>query len=110
MIVHATFATGLPTVYVLCWVTTGQYRAMADAVVARQRPFALCQPFGMVWVVGPWRYGLTLLPGLVRPDDARDAEKVDRLLRARSELGWELVSVVTARDGSDLFVFRQSAE
>jgi hypothetical protein len=46
----------------------------------------------------------------LRPDDARDEGKVDKLLRARSELGWELVSVVTARDGSDLFVFRQPAE
>ena len=104
------FAAGLPTVYVPCRLATDLHRATADAVMARQSTFALRQPFDMVFVVGPWRYGLTLLPGLLRPDDARDEGKVDELLRARSKLGWELVSVVTARDGSDLFVFRQPAD
>jgi len=60
--------------------------------------------------VGPWRYGLTLLPGALRPEDTRDAGRVDEVLRARSEGGWELVTAVTARDGSDLLVFRQAVD
>ncbi len=57
--------------------------------------------------MGPWRYGVTLLPGASRPDDERDETKVDEVLRARSENGWELVNAVTERDGSDLLVFRR---
>jgi len=57
--------------------------------------------------MGSFRYGLTLLPGALRPDDDRDEEKVDRVLRDRSEGGWELVTAVTARDGSDVLVFRR---
>jgi len=61
--------------------------------------------------VGSFRYGLTLLPGALRPDDDdRDVEKVDRVLRDRSEGGWELVTAVTARDGSDVLVFRRPAD
>jgi len=60
--------------------------------------------------VGSFRYGLTLLPGALRPDDDRDDEKVDRVLRDRSEGGWELVTAVTARDGSDVLVFRRPAD
>ena len=60
--------------------------------------------------MGPWRYGLTLLPGALRPDDSRDEGKVDEVLRTRSEGGWELVTAVTARDGSDLLVFRQPVD
>jgi len=60
--------------------------------------------------VGPWRYGVTLLPGASRPDEERDEDKVDEVLRARSENGWELVNAVTERDGSDLLVFRRPAE
>jgi len=60
--------------------------------------------------VGMWRYGLTLLPGALRPDDVRDEDKVDRVLRDRSEGGWELVTAVTARDGSDVLVFRQPVD
>ena len=63
-----------------------------------------------VCVVGPWRYGVTLLPGASRPDDERDETKVDEVLRARSESGWELVNAVTKRDGSDLLVFRRLAD
>jgi hypothetical protein len=63
-----------------------------------------------VCVVGPWRYGVTLLPGASRPDDERDEGKVDEVLRARSESGWELVNAVTERDGSDLLVFRRLAD
>jgi len=46
----------------------------------------------------------------LRPDDTRDEGKVDEVLRARSERGWELVTAVTARDGSDLLVFRQHVD
>jgi hypothetical protein len=60
--------------------------------------------------VGSFRYGLTLLPGALRPDDDRDEEKVDRVVRDRSESGWELVTAVTARDGSDVLVFRRPAD
>lgn|GEM_PF-5070906 len=60
--------------------------------------------------MGSFRYGLTLLPGALRPDDDRDDEKVDRVLRDRSEGGWELVTAVTARDGSDVLVFRRPAD
>jgi len=61
--------------------------------------------------VGSFRYGLTLLPGALRPDDDdRDVEQVDRVLRDRSEGGWELVTAVTARDGSDVLVFRRPAD
>jgi hypothetical protein len=63
-----------------------------------------------VCAVGPWRYGVTLLPGASRPDDERDEGKVDEVLRARSENGWELVNAVTERDGSDLLVFRRPAD
>jgi len=63
-----------------------------------------------VSAVGPWRYGVTLLPGASRPDDERDEGKVDEVLRARSENGWELVNAVTERDGSDLLVFRRLAD
>jgi hypothetical protein len=63
-----------------------------------------------VCAVEPWRYGLTLLPGATRPDDERDEGKVDEVLRARSENGWELVNAVTERDGSDLLVFRRLAD
>ena len=65
----------------------------------------------MVCAVASWRYGVTLLPVALRPDDDDGAQgKVDAVLRARSEGGWELVSAVTARDGSDLLVFRQPAD
>ncbi len=57
--------------------------------------------------MGPWRYGVTLLPGASRPDDEG---KVDEVLRTRSENGWELVNAVTERDGSDLLVFRRPAD
>ncbi|MGA2520373.1 MAG: hypothetical protein ABSG81_06080 [Acidimicrobiales bacterium] len=60
--------------------------------------------------MGSFRYGLTLLPGALRPDDDRDEEKVDRVVRDRSESGWELVTAVTARDGSDVLVFRRPAD
>jgi membrane protein DedA with SNARE-associated domain len=60
--------------------------------------------------VGPWRYGLTLLPGASRPDDTRDEGKVDEVLRARYESGWELLNAVTKGDGSDLLVFRRLAD
>ena len=60
-----------------------------------------------VCAVGPWRYGVTLLPGASRPDDERHEGKVDEVLRARSANGWELVNAVTERDGSDLLVFRR---
>jgi len=63
-----------------------------------------------VCAVASWRYGLTLLPGASGPDDERDEAKVDEVLRARSESGWELVNAVTERDGSDLLVFRQPAD
>jgi hypothetical protein len=63
-----------------------------------------------VCAVGPWRYGVTLLPGASRPDDERDEGKVDEVLRARSENGWELVNAVIERDGSDLLVFRRPAD
>jgi hypothetical protein len=57
---------------------------------------------------------LTLLPVANRPDDAsvdrRDDARVDQVLRARTEGGWELVTVATARDGSDVLVFRQPAD
>ena len=52
-----------------------------------------------VCAVGPWRYGVTLLPGASRPDDERDEGKVDEVLRTRSENGWELVNAGTERDG-----------
>ena len=64
----------------------------------------------IVCAVASWRYGVTLLPVALRPDDDGAEEKVDAVLRARSEGGWELVSAVTARDGSDLLVFRQPAD
>jgi len=67
-------------------------------------------PLDMVSAVGMWRYGLTLLPGALRPDDERDGQKVDKVLRDRSEGGWEFVTAVTARDGSDVLVFRQPVE
>ncbi len=60
--------------------------------------------------MGSFRYGLTLLPGALRPDDDRDEAKVDRVVRDRSEGGWELVTAVTARDGSDVLVFRRPAD
>ncbi len=60
--------------------------------------------------VGSWRYGVALLPGASRSDDERDEDRVDKVLRARSESGWELVNAVTGRDGSDLLVFRQPAD
>jgi hypothetical protein len=63
-----------------------------------------------VRAVGPWRYGVTLLPGASRPDDERDEGKVDEVLRARSEGGWELVNAVTESDGTDLLVFRRPAD
>ncbi len=63
-----------------------------------------------VCAVASWRYGLTLLPGASGPDDERDEAKVDEVLRARSESGWELVNAVTECDGSDLLVFRQPAD
>jgi hypothetical protein len=53
---------------------------------------------------------VTLLPGASRPDDERDEGKVDEVLRARSENGWELVNAVIERDGSDLLVFRRPAD
>jgi hypothetical protein len=60
--------------------------------------------------MGDWRYGLALLPVAPYIDDDRDDTRVDEILRARSEGGWELVTAVTARDGSDLLVFRQPAD
>ena len=39
-----------------------------------------------------------------------DEGKVDEVLRARWENGWELVNAVTERDGSDLLVFRRPAD
>jgi hypothetical protein len=60
--------------------------------------------------VGPWRYGLTLLPGTSSPDEARHEGKVDEVVKARSEGGWELVNAVTERDGSDVLVFRMLAD
>jgi hypothetical protein len=60
--------------------------------------------------VESWRYGLTLLPGALRPEDSRDEDKVERVLRSRSECGWELVTAGTARDGSDVLVFRRPAD
>jgi hypothetical protein len=53
---------------------------------------------------------VTLLPGASRPDDERDEGKVDEVLRARSESGWELVNAVTESDGTDLLVFRRPAD
>jgi hypothetical protein len=53
---------------------------------------------------------LTLLPGAKDADDPRDDGRVDEVMRVRSEGGWELVTAVTERDGSDLLVFRQLAE
>ena len=63
-----------------------------------------------VCAVGSWRYGVTLLPGASRPEHERDETKVDEVLRARSENGWELLNAVTGRDGSDLLVFRRPAD
>jgi hypothetical protein len=64
----------------------------------------------IVCAVASWRYGLTLLPVPARADDDAAEGKMDEVLRARSEKGWELVTAVTARDGSDLLVFRQPAD
>jgi hypothetical protein len=63
----------------------------------------------MVTRVEPWRYGLTLLPGVVSVDDPPNDARKDEVMRARSERGWELVIAVTERDGSDLLVFRRPA-
>ena len=63
-----------------------------------------------VCAVGSWRYGVTLLPGALKPDDERDEDKVDAVLRTRSENGWELVNAVSRGDGSDLLVFRRPAD
>ena len=60
--------------------------------------------------VQAWRYALTLIPGAVSVDDPPNDTKVDEVLRARSEGGWELVTAVTERDGSDLLVFRRPAD
>ena len=60
--------------------------------------------------MGAWRYGLTLLPVAMRRDDAHDDARVHEVLRARTEDGWELVTAGTARDGSDVLVFRQPAD
>ena len=53
---------------------------------------------------------MTLLPGAVSVDDPRNDARVDEVLRARSEGGWELVTAVTERDGSDLLMFRRPAD
>jgi hypothetical protein len=85
----------------------GQGERVTGAAFALESPDACLYK---VCAVASWRYGLTLLPGASRPDDERDEGKVDEVLRARSESGWELVNAVTERDGSDLFVFRRPAE
>ncbi len=64
----------------------------------------------MVAAVEPWRYGVTLLPGATTVDDAPNDARIDEVLRARTERGWELVTLVTERDGSDVLVFRQPAD
>ena len=63
----------------------------------------------MVTFVEPWRYGVTLLPGAISVDDPPNEARIDEVLRARTEGGWELVTVVTERDGSDVLLFRQPA-
>ena len=67
---------------------------------------------GWIWscAVALWRYGLTLFPVGMRPADERDETRIDEVLRARSEDGWELLTAGTARDGSDVLVFRQPAD
>ena len=64
----------------------------------------------MVCAVGDWRNGVTLLPVAMSPDDPHDDARVDEVLRARTESGFELVTAATARDGSDVLVFRQPAD
>jgi hypothetical protein len=43
-------------------------------------------------------------------DDPPHDDRVDEVLRARSEGGWEFVTAVTERDGSDLLMFRRPAD
>jgi hypothetical protein len=64
----------------------------------------------MVCPVADWRYGVTLLPVAMGRDVPRDDARVDEVLRARTESGWEFVTAATARDGSDVLVFRQPAD
>jgi hypothetical protein len=87
---------------------TGLRAEWFESSADRRRPRGVA--LYRVCAVGPWRYGVTLLPGASRPDDERDEGKVDEVLRARSESGWELVNAVTERDGSDLLVFRRLAD
>ena len=63
----------------------------------------------MVTAVEPWRYGVTLLPWATSVDDPLNDARIDEVLRVRSEGGWELVTAVTERDGSDVLVFRRPA-
>ena len=74
------------------------------------RPRPALGRLDMVCAVGDWRYGVTLLPAAMGPDDPHCDARVDEVLRARTESGWELVTAATARDGSDVLVFRQPAD
>jgi hypothetical protein len=53
---------------------------------------------------------LTLLPGAISVDDPPNDARVDQVVRARSEGGWELVTALTERDGSDVLIFRRPAD
>jgi hypothetical protein len=108
------FTLELPALYLIIAHYSSQGRRAVQGRERRSRPGQCLEPRAAalyrVWLVGPWRYGLTLLPGASRPDDERDEGKVDEVLRARSESGWELVNAVTERDGSDVLVFRRLAD